>query len=88
MAVGVLVSLEEYLHTSYRPDCDYVDGEVRKRHLGEFEHSSTQGEIGFYLRSHYAGMKGRVLPEQRVQVQAKDLERNNVYIVAGRGRRS
>ena len=26
MAVGTFVSVEEYLHTSYRPDCDYVDG--------------------------------------------------------------
>ena len=22
---GVLISVEEYLHTTYRPDCDYVD---------------------------------------------------------------
>jgi hypothetical protein len=34
MAVGIFVSVEEYLHTSYQPDCDYVDGEVLERNLG------------------------------------------------------
>lgn len=24
MAVGTLISVAEYLNTSYRPDCDYV----------------------------------------------------------------
>ena len=70
MAVGTLVSVAEYLSTSYRPDCDYVDGEVRERNLGEFEHSGMQGEIIFWLRTHYSGLGRRVLPEQRVQVKA------------------
>jgi Uma2 family endonuclease len=69
MAVGTLVSVAEYLNTSYRPDCDYVDGEVRERNLGEFDHSSMQGEIIVWLRSHYSGLVRRVLPEQRVQVK-------------------
>jgi Uma2 family endonuclease len=70
MAVGTQVSVEEYLHTSYRPDCDYVDGEVQERNLGEFDHSRTQGEIVFYLLSRYPRLRSRVLPEQRVQVKA------------------
>ena len=31
MATGTLISVAEYLNTSYRPDCDYVDGEVLER---------------------------------------------------------
>ncbi len=27
------ISVSEYLHTSYRPDCDYVDGMVEERNL-------------------------------------------------------
>lgn len=68
MAVGILVSVEEYLHTSYRPDCDYVDGKIQERHLGELEHSSAQREIMFYLNDHYPQLRKRLLPEQRVQV--------------------
>lgn len=69
MAVGSLVSVAEYLSTSYRPDCDYVDGEVRARNLGEFDHSRAQAEIIVWLRTHYRWLSGRVLPEQRVQVK-------------------
>jgi Uma2 family endonuclease len=69
MAVGTTVSVEEYLHTSYRPDCDYVDGEVQERNVGELEHGSTQSEIVFYLRSRYPRLKRRVITELRVQVK-------------------
>ena len=30
-----LISVEEYLGTSYRPDCDFVDGRVLERNMGE-----------------------------------------------------
>jgi hypothetical protein len=35
MATNVLIPVSEYLKTSYSPDCDYVDGEVQERNLGE-----------------------------------------------------
>jgi hypothetical protein len=28
------VSLAEYMQTSYRPDQEYIDGEVRERNVG------------------------------------------------------
>jgi Uma2 family endonuclease len=36
------VSVGEYLRTSYRPDCDYIDGRVEERNVGEFEHGRVQ----------------------------------------------
>jgi hypothetical protein len=45
MATSTLISLAEYLSTSYRPDCDFVDGEVRERNVGESEHSILQAAI-------------------------------------------
>ena len=39
------ISVEEYLRTSYRPDCDYVDGVIEERHVGEWEHSQIQSRI-------------------------------------------
>ncbi len=36
------VSVEEYLRTSYGPDCEYVDGRIEERNLGELEHSILQ----------------------------------------------
>ena len=32
------VSVEEYLSTSYDPDCEYDEGAVVERNLGEIEH--------------------------------------------------
>jgi Uma2 family endonuclease len=83
MAVGTLVSVEEYLHTSYQPDCDYVDGEIQERNLGERDHSRTQGEILYYLRSRYPHLRGRLLPEQRVQVKATRFRVPDVCVLAG-----
>lgn len=82
MATGVLVSVEEYLRTSYRPDCDYLDGEVVERNLGEFEHSSTQREILLFLAAHYPHLRKRLLPEQRVQVRANRYRIPDVCILA------
>ena len=36
-----LISVEEYLNTTYRPDVEYVDGEIQERNLGEFDHAAT-----------------------------------------------
>jgi hypothetical protein len=35
-------SLADYLRTSYRLDCDYVDGEVQERKVGESDHAAVQ----------------------------------------------
>ncbi|HZL57203.1 MAG TPA: Uma2 family endonuclease [Bryobacteraceae bacterium] len=45
MAVAALVSLEEYLSTSYDPDCDYVEGRLVDRNAGERDHSYLQVTI-------------------------------------------
>ena len=68
MGLATLVSVEEYLNTSY-PDGDkeYIDGEIQERNLGRFEHSSLQTAIAFYLRSHYKTFWTGV--EIRVQVR-------------------
>jgi Uma2 family endonuclease len=38
MATTALISLAEYMQTTYRPDREYIDGEVRERNVGEWEH--------------------------------------------------
>ena len=50
MKAATLVPVEEYLRTTYEPDCDYVDGEVLERNLGERDHSKLQSELVFYFR--------------------------------------
>ena len=51
MAVSRLVPVAEYLRTSYRPDCDYLDGVILERNLGEYSHSTVQTSVGGLLKS-------------------------------------
>ena len=82
MAVRSQISVEEYLHTSYRPDCDYVDGEVLERNLGERDHSKAQREILFFLSARYPRLRERVFPEQRVQVTPARFRIPDVCVLA------
>ena len=66
----MLVPLEEYLRTTYRPDRDYVDGEVLERNLGERDHSELQREFILYLCARAKRWGIHVFPEQRVQVSS------------------
>ncbi len=70
MASPTLVSVDEYLHTVYRPDCDYVDGEILERNLGEYKHSMIQAPILERLFAWAHTLPIRVLPELRMRVSA------------------
>ena len=41
MKTTAFVPVEQYLRTFYKPDCDYVDGEVQERAGGERDHSEV-----------------------------------------------
>ena len=68
MATGALISVEEYLRTSYSPDRDYVDGELEERHLGELDHSTLQHYLQFLFESNADQWRITVRPELRLQV--------------------
>jgi Uma2 family endonuclease len=63
------VTVEEYLSTVYEHDCDYVDGTVEERDLGEFEHAYVQGLLVTLFNNHRSDWGVYALPEQRVQTQ-------------------
>jgi Uma2 family endonuclease len=67
MATNVLVPVREYLTTMYRPDCDYVDGEVQERNWGEQDHSDLQTLITVLLYRPHNLSFIRVNTELRVQ---------------------
>lgn len=82
MATAVHIPVSEYLATSYRPDCDYVDGEVKQRNLGEQPHAIIQGAINAIFRQHRRAWGIRALPEQRVQVSPTRYRIPDVCVVA------
>jgi len=82
MADGALMTIEEYLHTSFRPDCDFVDGEVQERLWGEFDHSRTMSETLFYLVTRYPALRARVLPSLRVRIKATRVRVPDICVLA------
>ena len=42
MVTRVQIPIEEYLHTSFEPDREYLDGEVLERNVGNDPHSKAQ----------------------------------------------
>ena len=68
MGTAVHIPVEEYLATSYRPDCDYVDGEVQERNPGEEWHSAVQKMVAAIFTMHRGLWQLRSYTEQRVQV--------------------
>jgi Uma2 family endonuclease len=67
-AISQLIPVEEYLNTAYRPDCDYVDGVVLERTVGETPHSRLQKFFLKYFDSHEDEWNIEALPEERVQI--------------------
>jgi len=83
MAVSNLVSVNEYLSTSYRPDCDYVDGVVLQRNLGEYDDAKLQLTVGAYYHHRRKEWGVRAVPEQRVQVSPTRFRVPDVCVVVG-----
>ena len=65
-----LVPLETYLETTYRPDCNWIDGELRERNMGEKPHNRIQKFLCQYLGNREGELGILVYPEQRVQTSA------------------
>ena len=82
MSAAAVISIDEYLESSYDPDCDYVDGELRERNVGEYDHARTQGNFCYYLRARERDWKILVASELRVQVSAKRFRILDVCVVS------
>ena len=68
MSSTTLISVQEYLATTYRPDRDFVDGELQERNLGELEHSLLQSALAAWFWTRQREWNVLPLVEQRVQV--------------------
>ncbi len=81
MGAATLVSVEDYLRTSYSPDREYIDGRIEERNLGELTHGRIQRRLIVYfdLRSKELGIE--VVPEQRVQVSPTRFRVPDVTVV-------
>jgi Uma2 family endonuclease len=78
-----VVPLSEYLATSYRPDCEYLDGELLERNVGEWDHSRLQSLLSRYLCNREKQWGILVVLAQRVQVKATRFRVPDISVLAG-----
>jgi Uma2 family endonuclease len=64
-----LTPLAEYLATSYHPDCEYIDGILEERNLGEYDHANLQSALLVWFRIRQREWNIRAVVEQRIQVR-------------------
>jgi Uma2 family endonuclease len=83
METRALVPVEEYLTTDYEPDCDYVDGELIERNMGERGHSEVQMRVAAYLYSRRHALGIPVFPEMRLRVAVRRYRVPDICIVVG-----
>jgi len=72
MSTKVLMDVGEYLRTSFEgPDCEYLDGEIVERNMGELPHGDVQLNLGTLLRQMRKRLGLRVVPEIRIQISPR-----------------
>ena len=79
MSVETLISVEEYLSTSYDPDVEYVDGVLVERTVGDWLHSTVQYNVMFALGTKYPRVYVR--PELRLQTRVTRYRLPDVCVV-------
>lgn len=82
MATSTRLSLLEYIKTSYRPDREYVDGELLDRHVGKWEHARLQALLAAWLQSQEKTWLVKVATNQRVEVSATRVRIPDVLLVS------
>jgi Uma2 family endonuclease len=87
MAAGTFVSVDEYLHTSYRPDCDYVDGELIERNVGELSHGRLQALVTAWLLQRESRWRIKVVTEVRLQVKSSRFRVPDIMVISSRAPR-
>jgi len=81
MATSVLVPLSEYLTTSYEPDCEWIDGELKERTRGTNSHGSLQVFFIRFFSLHEERWQVRVVCELRMQVALRRFRVSDVVVL-------
>ncbi len=84
MATRALIPVEVYLTSVYRPDSDYVDGEVLERNVSERSHGRALVAIASHLYERRRDLGIDVLPNLRIRVAPKRYRVADVSVFLGR----
>ncbi len=75
------VSVEQYLSTVYEPDCEYDDGVIVERNLGEFEHAFLQTLLATLFTNNMDSWGVFALVAQRVQIEVRKFRVPDVCVL-------
>ena len=87
MATSTLIPLDQYLSTSYRPDREYIDGEVLERKMGKWEHARIQALLTIWFGRHEREWAVQTATEWRTKVSSTRVRIPDVVLV-GQGEQS
>ncbi|HKD83178.1 MAG TPA: Uma2 family endonuclease [Terriglobales bacterium] len=79
--VTTQISLDQYLRTSYRPDRDYVVGDLEERNVGEKDHSAVLAFFVKWFAEHEGELKLEAFPEIRIKVSAQQVRVADVAVL-------
>ena len=82
MATATLISVEEYLATSYEPDAELIDGQLVERNLGEYDHSRLQTKVAGWFLGREREWHIRAVVEQRIRIAAKRYRILDVCVIS------
>ena len=81
MATSTVISLSEYLTTSYRPDREYLDGEVVERNVGKWDHARIQALLTIWFGQHEQQWNILTATEWRTMVSSTRIRIPDVVVV-------
>ncbi len=79
------VPVDVYLHSSFEPDAEYVDGAIQERTVGELDHAAWQKAIQQWFWRREAEWGIRVFAELRVQVSPTRFRVPDVVVLENTG---
>ena len=85
MPAQALISVEEYLHSSYEYDLEYDRGVLVARKMPTANHAKLMGLLVFHLGQHAKAWNIEVLPDCRVRVSPNRFRIPDISVVQGRG---
>jgi Uma2 family endonuclease len=77
-----IISVSEYLKSSYSPDRDFVDGRVEERNEGEHDHAAVQAALILWFGQRQNEWNIEVLPEQRIRISPSKYRVPDICIVS------
>jgi Putative restriction endonuclease len=70
----------EYLHSTFEPDGEYVNGEIEERNVGEYDHNAVQKAILISFHQNDKEWRTRSIQGQRTKMRSGNVRLPDVSV--------